>query len=350
MHITPTNITVADYCQGMSRHEIIVNRKYQRSDKVWPPAAKSFLIETILLNYPIPKLFLFQKTDLTSRKTYKEIVDGQQRSQAVLAFYNDKLRLSRSCEIAEAAGKLYSELDEESQQTFLDYSLSVDLLASATAFDIREAFRRINAYTVPLNPEEKRHAIYQGAFKWFIHKLSTEYDQSLIDIGVFTEKPLIRMADTKLFAELIHAFLYGITKTSAKNLDRLYKSYDSDCPKQQEIEKRISNTIDFILSIEEIHQSALMKPYNFYSLTLSISHMKFPAAPLISLYQPPIPYACDRNYAVANLTNLIDVLDSDSFDDKFKAFVAATSSDTNGAQNRQTRFKWFCKALEPKLL
>ena len=63
--------TVADYCQAMSRHrEIIVNRDYQRSDKVWPPAAKSFLIETILLNYPIPKLFLFQKTDLRSRRDF----------------------------------------------------------------------------------------------------------------------------------------------------------------------------------------------------------------------------------------------------------------------------------------
>ena len=350
MHITPTNITVADYCQAMIRREIMVNRDYQRSDKVWPPVAKSFLIETILLDFPIPKLFLFQKTDLRSRKTYKEIVDGQQRSRTILDFFEDKIRLSQSCEIEEAAGKRYSELDEEFQQTFLDYSLSVDLFVSATTDDVREIFRRINAYTVPLNPEEKRHAIYQGAFKWFLHELSTKYDRNLIDIGVFTEKPLIRMADFKLFAELIHAFLYGITKTSAKNLDNLYKSYDSDFPKRRELEKRISNTIDFILSIEEIHQSALMKSYNFYSLMLAISHTKFPADTLISLYQPQIPYAYDRNYVVANLTNLVDVLDSDSFDEKFKTFVAATSSDTNGTQNRQTRFKWFCKALEPRLL
>lgn len=64
MHITSTNYTVADYCQAMSRNEMIVNRKYQRSDKVWPPVARSFLIETILLNYPIPKLSLFQRTDV----------------------------------------------------------------------------------------------------------------------------------------------------------------------------------------------------------------------------------------------------------------------------------------------
>ena len=48
MHITSTDYTVADYCQAMERKEIIVNRAYQRSDKVWLPVARSFLIETIL--------------------------------------------------------------------------------------------------------------------------------------------------------------------------------------------------------------------------------------------------------------------------------------------------------------
>jgi hypothetical protein len=83
MIIQPTNYTIADYCAAMQRKEIVVNSDYQRSDKVWPPAARSFLIETILLNYSMPKLSLYQVTDVKSRKTYKEIVDGQQRSKIV---------------------------------------------------------------------------------------------------------------------------------------------------------------------------------------------------------------------------------------------------------------------------
>ncbi len=69
-------MTIADYCAAMTRREISTNSEYQRSDKVWPPAARSFLIETILQGYPIPKIFLFQITDLKSKKTVKEIVDG----------------------------------------------------------------------------------------------------------------------------------------------------------------------------------------------------------------------------------------------------------------------------------
>jgi len=117
MIIQSTNYTIADYCAAMLRKEIIVNRDYQRSDKVWPPAARSFLIETILLNYSMPKLSLYQVTDVRSRKTYKEIVDGQQRSITILDFYNDKLRLSKLSGIPEAAGKLYSQLDSDYRQS-----------------------------------------------------------------------------------------------------------------------------------------------------------------------------------------------------------------------------------------
>jgi hypothetical protein len=79
----PTNMTIAEYCASMDRKEVIVNKNYQRSDQVWPHAARSFLIESILLGFPIPKIYLHSKTDLKTRKTIKEIVDGQQRSRAI---------------------------------------------------------------------------------------------------------------------------------------------------------------------------------------------------------------------------------------------------------------------------
>ena len=90
MNIVPTGFTVVDFCHAMGRNEIIVNREYQRSDKVWPGSAQSYLIETIILGFPIPKFFLYQKTDLPSKKTYKEIVDGQQRSMAQAAIVSSR--------------------------------------------------------------------------------------------------------------------------------------------------------------------------------------------------------------------------------------------------------------------
>ena len=363
MKIIPTNFTVADYCLAMERKEITVNRHYQRSPKVWPLAARAFLIETILLNYPMPKLCLDQKTDAKSRKPYKEIVDGQQRSLAILGFYNNEFPLSRSCDRKDIAGKKYHDLDDDNKQQFLDYSIPVDLITFSTPEEIRDIFRRINSYTVPLNPEEKRHAVYQGAFKWFIYNLSEKYDQNLSDMGVFTENQLVRMADMKLYSEIVHAFKYGITATGSSRLDMLYKEFDYSFPDENEIYKRFDEAMNFLLDMKEIHHGPLMNSYNIYSLILAFSYMKNPnefddnikimkdAKPFNMLYSATVPYEFKREIVVPNLTRLAEALEeTDNSQKEFKEFIDATTSTTHGQKNREIRFKWFCKALEPRLL
>ena len=121
MEIIPTPQSIADYCKSLSRKEIIVNRQYQRNNKVWPEIARSFLIETILLGYPIPKFFLYQKVDRTSKSSYREIVDGQQRTMAIEDFFNNQLRMSKKSEHKEFAGLTYDELPEQYQDKFLGY-------------------------------------------------------------------------------------------------------------------------------------------------------------------------------------------------------------------------------------
>src|SRR5690242_2731234 len=193
MQTVATTMTVSDYCAAIDRHEIVANKEYQRSEEVWPPAARSFLIETILLGYPMPKFYLYQKTDVKSRKTIKEIVDGQQRSKAIHDFYHGRFPLSKRSEVERASGKRYDELDEALKGQFLNYQISADLFVTVTPSEIRETFRRINSYTVPLNPEEKRHANYQGAFKWFVYEMTHSYEEWFLTLGVLTEKQMVRM-------------------------------------------------------------------------------------------------------------------------------------------------------------
>ena len=68
METVPTSYTIAEYCNDLRENAIQVERKYQRNDHLWPLQAQSFLIETILLGYPVPKLFLHQVTDRVSRR------------------------------------------------------------------------------------------------------------------------------------------------------------------------------------------------------------------------------------------------------------------------------------------
>lgn len=361
MHVVPSHYTVVDYCKAMIREDIIVNRTYQRSRKVWPEAARSFLIETVLLNYRMPKFYLYEKVDLRTRKAHREIVDGQQRSQAILDFYNGNLRLSRSSDIPEFAGKVYSELDDEDKHCFLAYDISADVFVSATDEDIRETFRRINSYMAPLNAEEKRHCMYQGELKWFAYRLSKSYARNLADIGVFRESQLARMADVKLYSEIIHAIRNGITLTVARDLNRLYSDLDRNFPEaeQNEIEQNFRKTMNFLLRLEEIHEGPLMKPYNFYSLFLAAWHVRNPihvieetrvkkGTDFMSIYKPPMPYSFNQNTVVSNLIDLAEAFEEgEDHTGGFKEFVKATLSKTNSRENRATRFKWFCRALQP---
>jgi hypothetical protein len=95
MRTMANNLTIASYSEQLRNRQIIINHDYQRTDKVWPISAKSNLIDTILAGYPIPKLILSQRTDLATRKTRQELVDGQQRTAAIIEFLGDKFSLSR---------------------------------------------------------------------------------------------------------------------------------------------------------------------------------------------------------------------------------------------------------------
>jgi len=347
MQVTQTSFTVAEYCAQMQRGELLVNHEYQRTNKVWPPAARSYLIDTILHGYPMPKLCLFQKTDVKSKKTLKEIVDGQQRSQAILDFFNDALKITGK---SIYSGKTYSRLEEPDQQKFLGYSITTDVFVGATEDDIRQVFRRMNSYTVPLNPQEKRHATHQGEFKWFIVDLTERYAGALKKIGVFNEKQLSRMSDAALFTEVVMAMIEGIQTASKAKLNAFYETYDPSFPLEPKMLKRIEEAFGHILEWESLHDSNMMRPYNFYCLLPAISHCRHPLEPLLSLCPVKAQQTFERDIVLANLGRLSAALDEAEKVGTFSQFVKAASSATNTKAHREVRFRAVCKALQPRLI
>jgi hypothetical protein len=348
MNIVPTNFTVADYCNALNRGDITVNRIYQRSNKVWPDIAKSFLIETIICGYPVPKLSLYQTLDLKSRRTVKEIVDGQQRTAALVEFFDNSLRLSRSLETEDIAGRTLSELGDEHQAAFLHYGLSVDLFVGARPEDVREIFRRINSYTVPLNPEEQRHSQFQGPFKWFIYRLTKEYDTALVNMGAFTEKQIIRMADAKLYTETTHALVNGITTTNKKSLDKLYRENDQVFQGEERIQRQIQTALDHLIAWTGVHSTRLMKPYVLYSLLLAVTHAEQPAKELTIEQAPGGEGLLDGRLLQQNLSVLADALENPEIDiipELAARFREASEAKTNTGKNRITRFLVLYKAL-----
>lgn len=349
MKIVPSPMTVLDYCEALERGEVVVNRDYQRSGKVWPDVARSYLIETVLMGYPVPKLWLHQIVDHKSKKAIKEVVDGQQRTAALYDFYRGHLRLASNLELEGASGKTYDELDDELQGEFLNYPLSFDLFVNTTSEEVREVFRRINSYTIPLNPEEKRHAVWQGHFKWFINRLSRTYAEALLHMGLFTENQLVRMQDAKLLTEVVSALLDGITTTRATTLDALYRSRDKNFPEERECDQRLTRALDELVSWSAIHRTALMKPYAAYSLILAMIHVRSLVPQLQEAYGVTRNRHLDAAVAQRNLLILADALENEEGATEFAEFVEASSSKTNVAEQRKRRFQWFCRAIRDEL-
>jgi Protein of unknown function DUF262 len=345
MERVASQFTVADYCKSMERREIIVNSDYQRSDQVWPQVARSYLVETIIKGFPIPKLYLYQVTDVKTRKTRKEIVDGQQRSVAILGFYNNEYKLSRSAENEDLRNKSYSELDEEYQRKFLEYSIDVDLFVAATSPEVVEVFRRMNSYTVPLNAEEQRHASYQGKFKWFINELADRLEAVFLNSGVFKEKQLVRMADNKLLTELCDSLINGIRTTKASTLDSLYKVRDDRFPEENELGVRLLSAFDQFGAAPQLHSTSLVRTHMVYSLIQAVTHVNRPVRKFEKLHRSPRLRRIDWTAAVPKLTSLAQAVDNNDDRGKFASFVRASTGKTNVKENREVRFKTLCSAL-----
>lgn len=94
---------------------------------------KSYLIDTILHNLPVPE------TDREGDAIY-EAVDGQQRLRSILEFIDGKYALLAD-ESEEYSGKEFSDLSGANKEDFWNYQLVVRELKTNRDQDVKEVFR-----------------------------------------------------------------------------------------------------------------------------------------------------------------------------------------------------------------
>ena len=341
---TSANMNIADYCGAMGRNEIIVNRDYQRSDKVWPVSAKSYLIESIILGYPIPKFYLYSVADAKNRRTIKEIVDGQQRSKAIQEFLRDGFALSDSLDTVELRGLTYSTLDDY-QGPLLSYILSIDQFVNASPSEVRQVFRRMNSYTVPLNPEELRHADNQGKFKWFINRLGEGYSDGLLSLGVFRDKDVVRMQDLKLLTEIAYGLEYGVTTTAKASLDKIYKVFDLSFPNEGTLESNFHYALGIVVSMRFLNGTSLAKSYQIYSLAIALALEWLEYRSQNNNTNPTLDMAAiERD--MMEMSAAIDLGAEGVRDPELKAFVLASADRTNVKDQRNRRITTFRNVIK----
>lgn len=86
----------------------MTNTEYQRSGGLWPAPAKSYFIDTIIKEFPFPKVYFHERIDMKTKRPCREIVDGQQRLSTIVDFVEDKFALGSNA--GEMQGKRFSDL------------------------------------------------------------------------------------------------------------------------------------------------------------------------------------------------------------------------------------------------
>lgn len=336
---------VGDYCSALNDEKVIVNEDYQRNDGLWTAQARSFFIESILLEYPIPKIYLYAVVDLSSRTTVKEIVDGQQRSSALKLFYNNRIRLSAKIETERFRGKKYNQLDDEDQTRFLSYQLPIDQFSGVPESEVREAFRRMNSSNVPLNEEEQRNAKFQGPFKWFIHHLGQEFNSRLFALRLFSKRDLVRMSDSKTYADIAFVIDHGFATTKAPQLDALYRKYNASFDDEERFLTLISSGIESFLAKPSLHQPPLLKSHIFQTIVL-ILIARQNSQPYDEIPELAFPDTAARVAAHRfTLDDLVAALVDPQNYPELGEFTSSTLQKTNVAEARMIRYIYFKAAI-----
>lgn len=349
MKVDESKLSIANLRDMLARGDLVANQAYQRSPGLWPNSSRSYFIDTILEGYPFPKIYFHEFLDRKSKKVRTEIVDGQQRITTIQDFLNNKFALGKNS--ARFSGLKFSDLDEDVQDSFLFYTVSTDVIRDAGHPEILQMFRRMNAYTLPLNSAEKRHSEFFGEFKDMVNRI-LDHNQLLSAWDIFTTRQIVRMADAEFVADLVLALMEGVGSTSDAKLSAIYKKYDTSFPDAEKIENTILYIFDVIANdFSAIQGSFMTKPYALYALCCAIYHNKYGLPNFEeSTGVSPIgePFGCGSERAVANLLELAAAHEGKDLS-RYPDYVEAVSAGSNREKQRKERITIICRALRDQL-
>lgn len=339
----PVTWLITDIIQWYKMGELVINESFQRYS-VWTPQAKTLLIDSILNELPLPKIYIRTKIDSKKQKTIKEIVDGQQRIRSIVEFADNKFILNNKSE--KYQGKQYADLSDNEQEIFLGYAITAEQLLNATDDDVIDIFARLNSYTVSLNAAEKRHAKYQTELKFYVRRKSVKYRWFIEKCNIFSIKQRFRMADDEFFAEITRLILHGVCDGGADKITKFYEQTDDKFfneQKQTEVDAIFDKLIKFLdEEIGVVLKGSLGKHYQIYSICSAylylaglISGDTFNGIPKYTSFK-------SKDEMIISLSELERELDDDTNNSDF---CKASRSSTQRIVNRITRLRTYITAI-----
>lgn len=182
--------SISDVVAMMNDDDIILDPDYQRK-YIWDDKTASLLIESILLNVPIPIVYVAEDED-----SKWNVVDGLQRLNTLRRFFANEFKL-RGLEVLQELNKLqYSTLNPKAARILRNGILRIILIFKESHPDIKyDIFIRLNRGAVKLSDQELRNCLYRGSLNDLLKELRKNKN-FLEMLGL--NKPHHRMEDAEL--------------------------------------------------------------------------------------------------------------------------------------------------------
>jgi hypothetical protein len=141
---------------------------YQRRFR-WSSERQSLLIESFLMNVPVPPVFL-------NEDEYGEysIIDGKQRISAIVEFFRGRLKLTGLQVFSDLNGSTFDDVTPKLRRVLETRpNLRAVIILRQSDPDVKfEVFQRLNTGGVRLNPQEIRNSVCRGPFNDLLLRLS----------------------------------------------------------------------------------------------------------------------------------------------------------------------------------
>jgi hypothetical protein len=280
-----------------------LNPNFQRGS-VWGKSDRCELIKSVLRNFPIPALFLYERP--IGSKIHFDVIDGKQRLETFFYFMNV---------IKEKGFSISASLNEDGKDEEIDW----DLLRARNARNrinsynvhviyvkgdlsqIIELFVKINSTGRPLSGQEKRHAKFKDSpFLKKATALAASEEERFKAKRILSASQISRMMHIQLISELMLSCAHGEVINKKKALDQAMDSRGGLTERQAEKARQSARTaLTRVYSMfPDLHQTRFAQLSDFYSLVVLIHKLLAEGCVLSSKSKNRTAWVFLREFAV----------------------------------------------------
>lgn len=349
-------ISLLNLVNDVKMRRLIPDAYFQR-ELVWRELHKKDFIKTILLGLPFPQMFISRgKIDVETMQSVACIVDGQQRTNAILDFISDAFDVD---------GRRFSDLQEKEKSDFLKYEIAViEIDLDNDDPVIKDIFLRINRASNSLTAIEKMSTQYSTSELMLVAKLlvddlvfpDQESDDADIRIDpnvpnyfygwaarkklrafkklvhtkhVFDSREIAKKVHLSYALNILVTHISGFYKRNEKVAEYL-NDYAQDFPDKNEVVDQLERAANIYLSLGLKSKGYWFNKANFFSLMVALAKVVEDGA--------KIDYE--------GLSMALTEFESDAPDD-YKAVAAQA---VNDLQSRQLRHQYIWEMISRNCL